>query len=96
MALPWASVHDIVEIEDGRQRVFMCHYPMITWPGSRRGSVQVFGHVHDNWTGSRNSVNAGVDVWGFKPRKINDLLARAKTLPVNPLWNSVEPRTALA
>lgn len=33
------------EIEDG-QRIVVCHYPMITWNHSHRGSWQLFGHVH--------------------------------------------------
>lgn len=90
LSLPWHSVHDIVSIKDGDQRVVMCHYPMITWNGARKGAIQLFGHVHENWLGTRNSVNVGVDVWGFMPVRMTDILKRAKTLPVNPLLSKVE------
>ena len=28
--LPWAGVHDVVEVKDGTDRVVLCHYPTIT------------------------------------------------------------------
>jgi len=88
----WASVHDLVEVKEKGNRLTLCQYPMITFPGARHGALQLFGHVHQNWNGSRNSVNVGVDVWDFRPVALPDILNRAQTLPVNPLWNDVEPR----
>ena len=91
----WTSVHDLVEIRDQGTRVTLCHYPMLTWGGARRGSIQVFGHVHNQWPGSRNSVNVGVDFWDFRPVTLPEILRRASGLPVNPLWSTVEPRTEI-
>jgi calcineurin-like phosphoesterase family protein len=71
----------------------LCHYPMLTWPGARKGGLQLFGHVHAHWPGSRNSVNVGVDLWDFRPVSAQDAAARARTLPVNKHWADVEPRT---
>ena len=88
--LDWASVDDLVEVNDGGQRLTLCHYPMLTWPGARKGALQLFGHVHKAWRGSRNSVNAGLDVWNFEPATARQIAMRAATLPVNPLWNVVE------
>ena len=91
-ALEWASVSHIVEVPDGpkRQRNTLCHYPMITWNHARREALQLFGHVHNNWKGSRNSINVGVDVWEFMPVKFEDIARRAKKLPVNKHWSDVE------
>jgi calcineurin-like phosphoesterase family protein len=91
----WTSVHDLTEINDSGARVTLCHYPMITWPGARRGAIQLFGHVHGNWRGSRNSVNVGVDVWDFRPVTISEIKARAARQAVNPIWNLAEPRTLI-
>lgn len=93
--LPWASVQDIAEVQDGEHRFVLCHYPMITWHGARRGALQLFGHVHGNWEGTRNSLNVGVDVWNFMPVRARDIVARAETLPVNVYWEKVEPRADL-
>ncbi|MBY6203185.1 metallophosphoesterase [Maritalea mobilis] len=91
----WASVHDLVEIRDGGSRLTLCHYPMITFPGALHGALQLFGHVHENWRGSRNAVNVGVDVWNFRPVGLAEIKHRAATLPINPLWSAVEPRSEL-
>ncbi len=94
-ALPWASVQDMATVQDGDQTFVLCHYPMITWNGARKGALNLFGHVHNNWQGTRNSLNVGVDVWDFKPIQARDILRRAKTLPVNIYWQNVEPKVEL-
>jgi len=92
--LPWNSVAETADIVVNKRRLFLCHYPMITWPGARHGGLQLFGHVHNNWMGSRNSVNVGVDVWGFRPVTLHEIEARAAGLPVNAHWSQVEPGRA--
>jgi calcineurin-like phosphoesterase family protein len=89
-SLPWTSTEHMDEIQDGDQSLVLCHYPMITWNGARKGALQLFGHVHDQWPGSRNSVNVGVDQWEFRPVRITDIFKRAKKLPVNKHWHDVE------
>ena len=89
--LPWDSVAETADIVVDKQRLFLCHYPMITWPGARHRGVQLFGHVHNNWRGSRNAVNVGVDVWNFAPVALPEILRRAARLPVNAHWDQVEP-----
>jgi len=90
-SLGWTSVQTLAEIKDGDQNLVLCHYPMITFPGARRGALQIFGHVHRNWQGSRNAVNVGVDVWDFAPVRVADIQRRTRTLPVNKHWRDVEP-----
>jgi len=88
--LPWASTQFMAEIMDETRHVTLCHYPMITWNKARRGSIMLFGHVHEAWRGSRNCINVGVDVWDFKPVTIRQAMKRGSHLPVNPLWSDVE------
>lgn len=94
-ALPWDSVQHLKELRDGPQNQLhtLCHYPMVTWNHARRNALQMFGHVHDNWKGSRNSVNVGVDVWKFRPVRFEDVERRAQKLPVNKHWGEVEPQS---
>ena len=96
LRLPWTSVSQMAEIKDGGKRCVLCHYPMITWNGARKGALQLFGHVHQHWTGSRNSVNVGVDVWDYSPVTIADINRRARELPVNRHWTDVERNSGLA
>lgn len=93
LELGWDTVTAFVELRDGPQNQLntLCHYPMITWNHARRGALQFFGHVHDNWKGSSNSVNVGVDVWDFMPVRYEDIATRAASLPNNAHWNEVEP-----
>ncbi|MCB5411230.1 metallophosphoesterase [Pseudogemmobacter faecipullorum] len=93
-ALPWDSVSLIAEIEDkdAAQPVTLCHYPMMTWSHARKGALHLFGHVHGNWRGSANSVNAGVDLWDFYPITIREAAQRAKMMPPHKHWKDVEPR----
>ena len=93
-ALPWDSLSHLVELKDGPRNSranTLCHYPMVTWNHSRRGALQLFGHVHDNWAGTRNSINVGVDLWDFMPMRIEDIRKRGQELPVSLYWDDAEP-----
>lgn len=91
--LPWDSIHSLVEVRDGphNQAHTLCHYPLITWNHARRQALHMFGHVHNNWLGSRNAVNVGVDVWKFMPVSFEQIAGRAMELPPNMHLNEVEP-----
>ena len=47
------------EISGGSQRLFLIHYPMLTWNGSHKGSWNLFGHIHNS------------TVTGLKPAQLN-------------------------
>ncbi len=53
-------------------------------------TVAGFGRVHKNWKGSNNSVNVGVDVWGFMPVWFEGVARRARSLPANKYWADAE------
>ncbi|EAU44149.1 hypothetical protein [Salipiger bermudensis] len=95
-ALPWDSIGHLAQVEDAPKEppLTLCHYPMITWEHARRGALQLFGHVHENWTGTRNSVNVGADVWDYCPVQFKAISRRARNLPVNSHWKDAEPRSA--
>ena len=76
----WESVNDVteIEVEDdeityGKQHIIMCHYPMITWNASHRGSWQLFGHVHGGLSNKgviqhpTASMDVGVDCHNYFP-----------------------------
>ncbi len=76
----WKGVYDIAEIyvkDDeityGEQHLVMCHYPMLTWNASHRGSWQLFGHVHGGLSNkgvikhSVTQMDVGVDCHNFTP-----------------------------
>ena len=97
LALPWDSVSQLAEVRDGpyKQAHTLCHYPMITWNHARRQALHMFGHVHNNWAGSHNAINVGVDQWDFMPVSFDQIARRARKLPANAHWTDVEHGTVL-
>ncbi|MHB1549880.1 MAG: metallophosphoesterase family protein [Vulcanimicrobiaceae bacterium] len=74
-------INAVVEVEG--VRCWLNHYPVAshderylkrpTAPGPY--DLALCGHVHDNWRVRDGVVNAGVDVWGFAPVRLEQLLA---------------------
>ena len=66
--------------ETPEQFIFMCHYPMLTWPQRERGAWNVFGHVHsinNQFRGceklSPEQYDVGVDNNNFTPVSFHQL-----------------------
>lgn len=79
----FASVVNLMTIKDGETSVVLCHYPMLSWRGSSRGSLMVHGHIHNNTNADywpylqshTNILNAGVDVNNYMPVTLDELIA---------------------
>jgi calcineurin-like phosphoesterase family protein len=82
----WSSSFESIDMLkyfslDGHE-IVLCHYPMMCWPHSNRGSYLVYGHIHGNtdmvfWPLIRDNpfmLNAGVDVNGFYPVTFAELV----------------------
>lgn len=81
LSLPWASMQHQAWIEDGGRTVFACHYPMLTWPGARRGAYHLYGHVHGDVPGTNRSLDVGVDQNDFRPITLDEAIARMSGKP---------------
>lgn len=59
-------VRDLASIKVGEQSIEMCHYPMLTWRGSHRGSWMLHGHCHGSLKEDLDACryDVGVDVFG--------------------------------
>ena len=72
------SVERIAVINTGRGKATLCHFPMM----DHEGKFLIHGHIHGNtdqpyWVllkGSERTLNAGVDVNGFQPVLIDELI----------------------
>jgi calcineurin-like phosphoesterase family protein len=81
LALPWEqAVTRALTVIEG-SRVVLDHYAMRTWPGMRKGTLQLFGHSHGRMPGNSRSCDVGVDVFGFAPVRLNVVKAHLATLP---------------
>lgn len=55
------SIQHYRELRFDKTRLVLSHYPMRSWSGSNRGSIQLFGHVHGHLAPYGKSVDVGVD-----------------------------------
>jgi calcineurin-like phosphoesterase family protein len=77
-------VKDYFVLKYGGRDFVLFHYPIAEWAGFFRGAIHLYGHIH-NAPGSvarmdtRGGLafNVGVDVNGFKPVSIDEIVAAA-------------------
>jgi calcineurin-like phosphoesterase family protein len=64
--------------QDGETQIgpmmVLCHYPMRSWNQSHRGSILLYGHVHNTFPDYRRSTDIGVDKWNFTPVNMEEVL----------------------
>lgn len=69
------SADDIVELSLGSTNLFCCHYPMISWKLSNRGSIHLHGHCHGNLQHyMERRIDVGVDVHNYRPISIDQII----------------------
>ena len=77
----WASVRHYAEIVvDGRALV-LCHYAFRTWNGMGRGALDLHGHSHGKLTPIPKQYDVGVDAQGFRPVRLDEILASRRRRP---------------
>lgn len=72
------------------QRIVMCHYPISSWNGQRRGAYMLHGHIHSrgaayndaNADRGRRIYDVGVDANGYAPVSMVELEARLGAVEV--------------
>lgn len=77
-----SEVCDLKTVVDGGRRVVLCHYPMVEWDGYYNGALHFYGHVHNTFhndttkyaSGMKNAYNVGVDIIGFEPRTLLEII----------------------
>lgn len=82
LVLPWDSIHERLKVHLGGHRIILDHYPMRSWDGAYHGSLHLHGHVHGAFSGTSQSCDAGVDVWGYRPTSLEEILVRIKDWPL--------------
>lgn len=65
---------DYLELQINKQKVVFSHYPMLTWNGCGRGSIQLFGHSHGSLPEQKGrQTDVGFDARG-KIENIEDII----------------------
>jgi calcineurin-like phosphoesterase family protein len=73
----WESVQPYAEIMVDEVSLVLCHYPFRSWRGMGKGWVNLHGHCHGRLKPQRRQFDVGVDVWGFQPVTLSEILASA-------------------
>lgn len=85
-------IKDYAEIRDEagerKLKLILFHYPIAVWNGKHHGSVHLYGHIHSNKPDNHplthfepNSYNVGVDVRGYAPVTLREILASDGYVP---------------
>lgn len=74
------EICDFKEIAVNGSNIVLMHYPMMSWPKSRKGSIQLHGHIHGDESYNLNNrakgikrYDVGVDANKFVPVSINQI-----------------------
>lgn len=97
----FASMRDLylMRLPSYDKRLILCHYPMMFWCGDYDPKfVHLYGHIHNNahdiaWASHlRNAYNVGVDVNGYRPVSIDEILEKIRAHnEALPLAQSINP-----
>ncbi len=76
-------VKDYADISDNGRRVILSHYPMVEWNGFFRGSIHLYGHIHNNVDNAAysimskiaNAYNVGADILDYTPRTLDEVIS---------------------
>jgi len=70
----WESVQPYVEIAVEGVSLVLCHYPFRSWRNMAKGCVNLHGHCHGKLKPQRRQFDVGVDIWGFRPVTLGEIL----------------------
>lgn len=83
----WEKVSPLMDVNDRKRHVVLCHYTIMNWNRAHHGSYHLFGHAHGNMPGTQQSMDVGVDPCGFQPLTLDECIERmAKFRP----WKSAD------
>lgn len=76
-------VGDYKKIRHNNNKIFLFHYPIYSWDCIHHGSIQLYGHCHDNLpdTGKRQ-MDVGIDTNNYKPYLLDDVVEKMLARPV--------------
>lgn len=65
--------------QEGKDKIVLCHYPILEWDGFFKGTIHLYGHVHNTRIiDIPNAYNVGADIIGFEPCTLEEVIKRNK------------------
>ena len=80
----FVEIVDMKMVDDNGTQIFLCHYPLVEWNGYYRNVIHFYGHIHNTFHNDttkyamnmKNAYNVGVDIIGFKPCTLKEILKK--------------------
>lgn len=84
------DIHPYLEIKGGERRVILCHYPILFWNAMHRGSILLYGHVHNtieenifqrtlrglDFEASAYNVGCMMPYMGWRPQTLGSIITK--------------------
>lgn len=77
----WQSVQPYAEVMVGEAKLVLCHYPFRTWRDMGKGAINLHGHSHGRLKPLPRQFDVGVDVWDFRPVRLEQILDAKSATP---------------
>lgn len=61
------GIYDIKQVNEDKEQIILCHYPIIDYPGMYYGAKMIYGHVHNKYVPHRNMYCASVECINYEP-----------------------------
>lgn len=75
----FSKIQDVIIVKGKRQAVTF-HYPIESWPAMHYGNLHVHSHCHRPIRPMKNRFNVNVDVGGYVPISLDQLVEKAVDL----------------
>jgi calcineurin-like phosphoesterase family protein len=84
-----SSISKLKTIKMNKQKVVLCHFPMLSWDCSHYDSWHLYGHHHRAISIPHvgKQMNVSVDIHNFNPVPWHDVVHYMESQPIN--WNSL-------
>ncbi len=75
------SIHHMITLKEDGREIVLCHYPLLEWRGYFRGSIHIFGHIHEAChemyayiCEQPAMLNAGASIVNYQPATLPELI----------------------
>lgn len=76
------GIQKMMTIFDDGKKIVLCHYPLLEWDGYFRGTLHIYGHIHNNVKNRAyqvlqdepNAFNVGVEILEYTPRTLSEVI----------------------
>ena len=77
------SVDKMMHVSDDGHQICVCHFPLAEWNGFFKGSLHIYGHIHNQVTDTgvfmqtrQRAYNAGCMLYNYSPVTLRELMQR--------------------